>query len=73
MRAWVIHPELTNDRDRREAAPALDEAQALAAALPDLHVAGGEIVRLQRPHPGHLFGTGKLDEIKARLEGEESH
>ncbi|SHI43036.1 GTP-binding protein HflX [Palleronia salina] len=71
MRAWVIHPELLSDRDRRDAGPALDEAMSLAAALPDLKVAGGEIVRLQRPHPGHLFGTGKLDEIKARLESED--
>ena len=71
MRAWVIHPELLSDRDRRDAGPALHEAMSLAAALPDLKVAGGEIVRLQRPHPGHLFGTGKLDEIKARLDAED--
>ncbi|WOI57566.1 GTPase HflX [Palleronia sp. LCG004] len=71
MRAWVLHPELLSERDRRDAQPALDEAIALAAALPDLHVAGGEIVRLQRPHPKHLFGTGKLDELKARIEAEE--
>ncbi len=71
MRAWVVHPELLSDRDRRDAAPALAEAIALAEALPELEVAGGEIVRLQRPHPGHLFGTGKLDEIKARITGEE--
>ena len=38
-RAWVLHPEITTDRDRREAAPALQEAAALAAALPDLTVA----------------------------------
>ncbi|MBJ3762916.1 GTPase HflX [Maribius pontilimi] len=71
MRVWVIHPEFTADRSRRDAAPALEEAVALAAALPDLVVSGSEIVRLQRPHPGHLFGSGKLDEIKARLEADE--
>jgi len=39
----------------------------LAAALPDLEVVGGEVVRLPKIHPGHLFGTGKLDEIKQKL------
>jgi len=68
-RAWVIHPELTADRDRRPPAPALEEAISLAAALPGLEVAGAEIVRLAKPHPGHLFGTGKIDELKARLDG----
>ncbi|OIP82516.1 MAG: GTPase HflX [Rhodobacterales bacterium CG2_30_65_12] len=70
-RAWVIHPELTADRARRAARAALDEGVALATALPGLVVAGSEIVRLAKPHPGHLFGTGKIDEIKARLEAGE--
>ncbi|HHC29519.1 MAG TPA: GTPase HflX, partial [Rhodobacterales bacterium] len=70
-RAFVIHPELTSDRERRDAQAALEEGTALAAALPDLLVVGQEIVRLAKPHPGHLFGTGKIDEIKARLAAEE--
>ncbi|MEZ5721770.1 MAG: GTPase HflX [Paracoccaceae bacterium] len=70
-RAWVIHPELTSDRDRRDAAAALDEGIALAAALPGLAVAGSEIVRIAKAHPGHLFGTGKIAELKARLEAAE--
>ncbi|TDL83643.1 GTPase HflX [Palleronia sediminis] len=71
MRAWVLHPDIQTDRDRRAAQPALDEALALAAALPDLSVEGGEIVRLPRAHPGHLFGTGKLEELKTRLAADE--
>ncbi len=70
-RAWVIHPEMTNDRHRRAPAPALDEAVALAFALPDLDVVGQEIVRLPKAHAGHLFGTGKIAEIAARLEAAE--
>ncbi len=70
-RAWVIYPELTADRARRDAAAALEEGVSLAEALPNLAVLGSEIVRLSRPHPGHLFGTGKIDELKARLEGAE--
>ena len=41
----------------------LDEAVALAAALPDLDIAGAEVVRLQKAQPGQLFGKGKLEEI----------
>ncbi|MDD8024144.1 MAG: GTPase HflX [Paracoccaceae bacterium] len=46
----------------------LAEAVSLAAALPDLEVTGGEVVRLSKLHPGHLFGTGKLKEIKQKLD-----
>lgn len=66
-RAWVLHPDIQTDRERREAAPALEEATILAGALPGLEVVGGEVVRLPRAHPGQLFGTGKTEELKARL------
>jgi GTPase len=66
-RAWVLHPDIQTDRERRQADPALEEAKALAEALPGLEVVGGEVVRLPRAHPGHLFGTGKTEELKERL------
>ncbi|WP_414897643.1 GTPase HflX [Rhodovulum sp. YEN HP10] len=66
-RAWVLHPDIASDRERREAGPALEEAVALAAALPDLEVVGAETVPLARPRAGHLFGSGKIDELKERL------
>lgn len=50
---------------RRAPAYALQEAVALAAALPGLDVVGAEIVRLPNPRPGTLFGTGKVDELGA--------
>jgi GTPase len=68
MRAYVLHPELQSDPGRRAAAAALEEAVALAHALPDLDVVGGEIVRLRQPRAGLLFGEGKIAELKARLE-----
>ena len=40
---------------------------SLAAALPAIEVVGHEVVRLPKPHAGHLFGTGKLAELKTRL------
>ena len=70
-RAWVLHPDLKSDRTRRDASYALDEAVSLAHALPGLDVVGAQIVPLTRAHPGHLFGTGKIDEIKAQLVAED--
>ena len=70
-RCWVLHPDIRADRDRRDPARALDEAVALAAALPGLSVMGAEVVRLPKPHPGLLFGTGKIAELKQRLEAAE--
>ncbi len=70
-RAWVLHPDVKTDADRRDAVPALEEAVSLAAALPGLEVAGSEIVRLSRIHPGMLFGSGKIEELKARFKAED--
>lgn len=70
-RAYVVHPELKGDADRREPVAALAEAVALAAALPGLDITGAEIVRLARVHPGRLFGEGKIAELKARFEERE--
>ncbi len=70
-RAWVLHPEIKSDEQRRVPRPALEEAVALAAALPDLDVIGSEIVRLPRAQPGILFGSGKIDELAERLHDSE--
>jgi len=69
-RAWVLHPDIAGDRARRDAAPALAEALALAAALPGLDIAGGDIVRLARAQPGTLFGSGKIDTLKSLFAAE---
>ncbi len=71
-RAFVIHPDLRDGRTRRAPELALAEAVALAEALPNLDIVGAEVARLRDPHPGHLFGTGKLDEIGAALEAAEA-
>jgi GTP-binding protein HflX len=71
MRAWVIHPEIRSQAARRDPALRLAEAVALAAALPDLEVAGAEVVRLARAQPGMLFGKGKVAELKERFRAAE--
>ena len=42
----------------------MGEAVSLAMALPGLKVAGSTIVPLPKPNSGHLFGKGKLEELK---------
>lgn len=70
-RALVLHPDMKKGSERRTPAHALDEAIALAEALPGLEVVGGEVVRLPKAKAGTLFGTGKMDELKARIEKDE--
>ncbi|MDK3016280.1 GTPase HflX [Pseudodonghicola flavimaris] len=69
--AWVLHPEIKSDEDRRDPGPAVEEAVALAAALPGLDVIGSDIVRLPRPQPGYLFGSGKIEELGERFKAHE--
>ena len=67
-RAMVLHPDIRSVQGRREPEAALAEAVALAAALPGLEVVGAEVVGLPKAQPGRLFGKGKLEEIRARIE-----
>ncbi|WP_179380021.1 GTPase HflX [Jannaschia marina] len=71
-RALVLHPDTrAGDRTGRDPKHALEECVSLAHALPGLEVAGGTVVRLPKPHPGMLFGSGKIDELGARIAAEE--
>ena len=70
-RAWVLHPDIKSNADRREPVFALEEAVALARALPELEVVGSEIVNLAQPRAGLLFGSGKIEEIGERLKAAE--
>ncbi|SHG24977.1 GTP-binding protein HflX [Cognatishimia maritima] len=70
-RAWVLRPEVKSADQKRDASSALEEAIALAAALPNLDVVGADVVRLQKIQPGQLFGSGKIEELKAKLKAEE--
>lgn len=70
-RAWVVHPEIKSDPDRRLPDHALAEAVSLARALPELDVIGSQIVPLKTVRAGMLFGSGKIEEIKSTLEAED--
>jgi GTP-binding protein HflX len=66
-RAWVIHPEIVAAGSARDPELALEEAVSLAHALPDLEVAGAQVVRLRKPDAGRLFGKGKREELKEAI------
>ena len=70
-RALVLHPDIQGIDARRDPAFALEEAVSLASALPGLDLVGADIVRLARPHPGMLFGKGKIEELKTRIKADE--
>lgn len=70
-RAWVLHPDIPAKDRTRDPARALEEAVSLAHALPGLEVAGSTVVRLREPHPGTLFGKGKVEELRAIFEAED--
>jgi GTP-binding protein HflX len=63
----VLHPDLKSTKSRRLPEHGLAEAVSLAHALPGMQVLGAEVVRLPRVHPGMLFGTGKVADLKERM------
>ena len=70
-RAWVLHPDIRNDPDRRNPEPALEEAVSLARALPALEVVGADVVPLRSVDAGKLFGKGKIQSLHDAFEAAE--
>ncbi|MFE3835742.1 GTPase HflX [Pseudogemmobacter sonorensis] len=66
----VLHPDTRARAGRRLPEHGLAEAVSLAAALPGLEILGAEVVRLPKVHPGMLFGSGKVEELKTRLKAD---
>ncbi|KQY75558.1 GTPase HflX [Brevundimonas sp. Root1423] len=70
IRAVVIHPDGRSESSRL-AEERLEEAVGLARAL-DLDVRAEEIVRIRKPTPATLFGTGKVEELAALVRAAEA-
>ncbi|WBU57224.1 GTPase HflX [Paracoccus sediminicola] len=72
-RAFVIHPDIDGSGgNRRTPENALEEAVALAEALPGTRIIGSQVVRLRNPSPGQLFSAGKLKEVATALKAAEA-
>ena len=66
--ALVIHPALRGDGKPRSPTARLEEAVGLAAAI-DLDVIHAEVAPVNAPRAATLIGGGKIDEIRALLDG----
>ena len=71
-RAYVIHPDLGNARTRRSPELALEEAVALAHALPGIEIVGDEVVVNGRV-VGRVRGLKVRLSATARVEGDIVH
>ncbi|MDP1975087.1 MAG: GTPase HflX, partial [Alphaproteobacteria bacterium] len=58
---------LSPTKKRRLPAAQLEEAKGLALAI-NLEVLWSEVISIQKPNAGHLFGTGTLDRIKSLID-----
>ncbi len=70
-RSLVLHPEIKSQTSLRDPELALAEAVSLAHALPGLDVAGNAVVRLPKAHPGMLFGSGKVEELREMIKAQD--
>ena len=66
-RAFLVAVEPKGRRDGLDAEASLEEL-ALLARTAGAAVVGRAVQRLERPHPAHYIGRGKLDEIVAERE-----
>jgi GTP-binding protein HflX len=72
QRAYVLHPHLKRQASAaRHPDSCLEEGIGLAHAI-DLEIAGAEIVPLAQTKPATLFGSGKVEELKTRIEEAEA-
>lgn len=66
--AIVLHPDIRGDQSLRAPEARIEEAAGLALAI-DLNVVHTEVVPIMRPRAATLIGGGKIDEIRAYLDG----
>ena len=60
---WVLQPKFKVDLRDINSLSFIDEANALAKALPLVKIIGSTIVPLERLSPKEFFGTGKVSEL----------
>ncbi len=71
MRTLVLHPDLARTETRRSPELALEEAAGLTEALDGLTIVEKMVVPVPKARAGTLFGTGKVEELKALCKAEE--
>ena len=67
---WVLQPKFKVDLREFNSVSSIDEANALAKALPLVKIIGSTIVPLERLRPKEFFGTGKVSELAVTFKAE---
>ena len=67
---WVLQPKFKVDLRDINSLSSIDEANALAKALPLIKIIGSTIVPLERLRPKEFFGTGKVSELAVTFKAE---
>ena len=67
---WVLQPKFKVDLRDVNSLSSIDEANALAKALPLVTIMGSTIVSLERLRPREFFGTGKVSELALTFKAE---
>jgi GTP-binding protein HflX len=67
---WVLQPKFKVDLRDINSLSSIDEANALAKALPLVTIIGSTIVPLERLRPKEFFGTGKVSELAVTFKAE---
>ena len=67
---WVLQPKFKVDLRDVNSLSSIDEANALAKALPLVKIIGSTLVSLERLRPKEFFGTGKVSELALTFKAE---
>ena len=67
---WVLQPKLKIDLKERNNKSFIDEANALAKALPNVEIVGSSIVPIERISPKEFFGSGKVSELSVNFKSQ---
>ena len=67
---WVLQPKFKVDLRDIDNPSSIDEAKALAKALPLVKIIGSTVVPLERLRPKEFFGTGKVGELAVTFKTE---
>ena len=67
---WVLQPKLKIEIKGRNNSSSINEANALADALPNVRIVGSSTVQIERISPKEFFGDGKVSDLSINFKSE---
>ena len=67
---WVLQPKLKIEIKGRNNGSSINEANALANALPNATIIGSSTVPIKRISPKEFFGDGKVSDLSINFKSE---